>query len=169
VTEIALRKGDITLVEADAIVNAANNALWMGGGVAGAIKRAGGQQIEDDAIRQGPVSVGEAVVTGAGNLSARYVIHAAVMGRDLKTDAEKIRSATRNSLRRAEELGLKSVAFPALGTGVGGFPYDLAAQAMLDAVREHLAAHSALEKIIFVLYADQVFQTFKQRLAAFQS
>jgi O-acetyl-ADP-ribose deacetylase (regulator of RNase III) len=169
VTEIALRRGDITLVEADAIVNAANNALWMGGGVAGAIKRAGGQQIEDDAIRQGPVSVGEAVVTGAGNLSARYVIHAAVMGRDLKTDAEKIRSATRNSLRRAEELGLKSVAFPALGTGVGGFPYDLAAQAMLDAVREHLAAHSALEKIIFVLYADQVFQTFKQRLAAFQS
>jgi O-acetyl-ADP-ribose deacetylase (regulator of RNase III) len=169
VTEIALRKGDITLVEADAIVNAANNALWMGGGVAGAIKRAGGQQIEDDAIRQGPISVGEAVVTGAGNLSARYVIHAAVMGRDLKTDAEKIRGATRNSLRRAEELGLKSVAFPALGTGVGGFPYDLAAEAMLEAVREHLAADSSLQQIIFVLYGDEAFQVFKQRLAAFES
>jgi len=98
VSRVALREGDITQVETDAIVNAANSGLWMGAGVAGAIKRAGGKGIEDDAVRQGPVAVGEAVVTSAGTLKARYVIHAAVMGTDLVTDAGKIERATRNSL-----------------------------------------------------------------------
>ena len=161
---IVLRQGDIARVHADAIVNAANNALWMGGGVAGAIKRAGGKEIEVEAVRQGPIPVGEAVVTGAGSLDARYVIHAAVMGTDLKTDAEKIRAATRNSLLRAEELGLKTMAFPALGTGVGGFPYDEAAENMLEAVREHLSRPSSLEQVIFVLYGDEAFQAFKKRM-----
>ena len=161
---ITLRKGDIARVQADAIVNAANNALWMGGGVAGAIKRAGGKEIEAEAVRQGPIPVGEAVVTGAGTLAARYVIHAAVMGTDLKTDAEKIRAATRNSLLRAEELGLKSVAFPALGTGVGEFPYEEAAEIMLETVGEHLSGQSGLEQVIFVLYGDEAFQAFERRM-----
>ena len=161
---ITLRKGDIARVQADAIVNAANNALWMGGGVAGAIKRAGGKEIEAEAVRQGPIPVGEAVVTGAGTLAARYVIHAAVMGTDLKTDAEKIRAATRNSLLRAEELGLKAVAFPALGTGVGEFPYEEAAEIMLETVGEHLSGQSGLEQVIFVLYGDEAFQAFERRM-----
>lgn len=163
-SRITLRKGDIARVQADAIVNAANNALWMGGGVAGAIKRAGGKEIEAEAVRQGPIPVGEAVVTGAGTLAARYVIHAAVMGTDLKTDAEKIRAATRNSLLRAEELGLKAVAFPALGTGVGEFPYEEAAEIMLETVGEHLSGQSGLEQVIFVLYGDEAFQAFERRM-----
>ncbi len=162
---MSLSKGDITRMETDAIVNAANNALWMGGGVAGAIKRSGGREIEDEAIRQGPIPVGEAAVTGAGALKARYVIHAAVMATDLVTDAKKIRAATRNSLLRAEELGLKSIAFPALGTGVGGFPYSKAAQIMIDTVREHLAEESTLQEVLFVLYDDEALAAFEEYLS----
>ncbi len=162
---IVLHRGDITSLDADAIVNAANNALWMGGGVAGAIKRAGGQGIEDEAVRQAPIPVGEAVVTGAGSLKARYVIHAAVMATDLVTDADKIRSATRNSLRRAEELGLKSIAFPALGTGVGRFPYEKVAEIMIDTVSDYLAGDSGLEEVIFALFDDEAFEAFETRLA----
>ncbi len=161
---ITLHKGDITALETDAIVNAANNALWMGAGVAGAIKRAGGQQIEDEAVRQGPIPVGEAVVTGAGRLRARVVIHAAVMATDLVTDANKIRSATENSLLRAEELSLKSIAFPALGTGVGGFPYSEVAEIMINAVSEHLAGQSGLEEVLFVLYGDEAYRAFQEEL-----
>ena len=152
-------------MDADAIVNAANNALWMGGGVAGAIKRAGGQGIEDEAVRQAPIPVGEAVVTGAGSLKARCVIHAAVMATDLVTDADKIRSATRNSLRRAEELGLKSIAFPALRTGVGRSPYGKVAEIMIDEVIDHLARGSGLEEVIFALFDDEAFEAFETRLA----
>jgi len=169
VSRITLHKGDLTRVSADAIVNAANNALWMGGGVAGALKRAGGKEIEEEAVKLGPIPVGEAVVTGAGALKARYVIHAAVMATDLATDAEKIRTATQNSLLRAEELGLKSVAFPALGTGVGGFPYSRAAEVMIDAVNEHLAGDSCLEEVLFVLYSDEAFEAFEKRLGGLSS
>jgi O-acetyl-ADP-ribose deacetylase (regulator of RNase III) len=169
VARITLLKGDLTLVSADAIVNAANNALWMGGGVAGALKRAGGKEIEEEAVKQGPIPVGEAVVTGAGALKARYVIHAAVMASDLVTDEDKIRSATLNSLLRAEELGLKSIAFPALGTGVGGFPYSRAAKAMTDAVNEHLAGDSCLEEVLFVLYGDEAFEAFEKQLRGLSS
>lgn len=161
---ITLRQGDITESTADAIVNAANNALWMGGGVAGALKRAGGQEIEDEAVRQAPIPVGEAAVTGAGALKARFVIHAAVMGTDLVTDADKIRSATKNSLLRAEELGLTTVAFPALGTGVGGFPYPEAARIMIETVQEHLARESNLVEVLFVLYDDEAYAVFDTAL-----
>lgn len=160
---IALRKGDITEQETDAIVNAANDELWMGAGVAGAIKRAGGKVIEDEAVKHGPIPVGEAVVTRAGNLRARYVIHAAVMGRDLVTDAAKITDGTKNSLLRAEELGLKSIAFPALGTGVGGFPYTDSARVMMRTVREHLAGDSGLEEVVFVLYGDEAYRGFQEQ------
>ena len=162
---VTLQRGDITRVKADAIVNAANNALWMGGGVAGAIKRTGGREIEEAAVSQGPVPVGEAVVTGAGALKARYVIPAAVMASDLVTDAAKIESATRNSLLRAEELGLSSIAFPALGTGVGGFSYRDAAETMIATVADHLGGDSGLEQVLFVLYDDEAFEAFEECLA----
>ena len=158
--EIRLFQGDITTLEVEAVVNAANNHLWMGGGVAGAIKRKGGREIEEEAVRQGPIPIGEAVVTGAGRLAARFVIHAAVMGMDLVTDPEKIATATRNSLRRAEELKLKSIAFPALGTGVGGIPYREAARTMLDVVKEHLAGESVLEQVVFALFGEEAYGAF---------
>src|ERR671919_2015083 len=120
-TTLEVVQGDITACTVDAIVNAANNHLWMGAGVAGAIKRQGGQVIEDEAVRQGPIAIGEAVVTGGGSLKARYVIHAAAMGQDLVTNADFIRQATIHSLQHAIDLGLASIALPALGTGVGGF------------------------------------------------
>lgn len=162
--KIEVQRGDITKLEADALVNAANNRLWMGGGVAGALKRVGGQEIEAEAIKKGPIPIGEAVATGAGKLKAIYVIHAAVMGQDLETDAEKIRQATRNSLLRAEERGIKSIAFPALGTGVGGFPLDECARIMVGEVRRYSSGKTGLEKVVFVLYDESAYQTFKREL-----
>lgn len=156
--------GDLTAQDTEAVVNAANNQLWMGGGVAGAIKRAGGQEIETQALKLGPIPVGQAVVTGAGKLKIRFVIHAAVMGQDLATDAGKIREATRNSLLRAEELRIKSIAFPALGTGVGGFPLAQAARIMMDEVRQHLSRGSVLERVVFVLISRDGARIFNQEL-----
>lgn len=164
-TIITLTQGDITEIKADAIVNAANNHLWMGGGVAGAIKRKGGRSIEEEAVRQGPISIGEAVVTSAGSLSARYVIHAAGMGTDLKTDEKKIRAATLNSLKRAYELKIVSIAFPSIGTGVGGFPMDKAADIMLRTTIDHLKEKTYLRNVTFVLYGDDAYKTFKKVLS----
>jgi O-acetyl-ADP-ribose deacetylase (regulator of RNase III) len=163
--EITLYQGDITQLTTEAIVNAANNHLWMGAGVAGAIKRAGGAEIEQEAVSKGPIPVGEAVVTGAGQLKARHVIHAAAMGQDLRTDAEKIRAATANSLKRADELGLRSIAFPALGTGVGGFSYRQAAEVMIKAMRQHLVGQTSLEEIVLALYGQQAYEAFAVELA----
>jgi len=163
-TVIRLVEGDITCLEVDAIVNAANNRLWMGGGVAGAIKRRGGAQIEREAVSKGPIPVGDAVVTGAGNLKARYVIHAAVMAQDLVTDGEKIRAATRNALERARELGITSVAFPALGTGVGGFPMEEAARIMLETTREWIQAGGSISEVVFCLYGQQAYSAFAATL-----
>src|SRR5438132_4746130 len=129
--ELEVREGDIAGVEADAIANAANDALWMGAGVAGALKRAGGDEIEQEAMAQGPIPVGSAVATTAGALRARYVIHGAVMGQDLRTNAELVRTTTRACLALADELGCESLALPAFGTGVGGFPLDECAQLMV--------------------------------------
>ena len=162
--KIEVCKGDITQLELDALVNAANNHLWMGGGVAGALKRAGGKEIEAEAVSQGPILVGEAVVTGAGRLKARYIIHAAVMGQDLRTDAAKIRQSTKNSLLRADEIGIKSIAFPALGTGVGGFPLDECARIMISEVSQYSARKTALERVVFALYNEPAYQIFKQEL-----
>jgi O-acetyl-ADP-ribose deacetylase (regulator of RNase III) len=167
--KITLYKGDITELETDAIVNAANNQLWMGGGVAGAIKRKGGVEIEKEAIEKGPIQIGEAVVTGAGRLKARYVIHAAAMGyeggRMLPPTGDTIREATKNSLLRAEELGIRSIAFPALGTGVGGFPLRSAAEIMIEVTREHLSGETCLEEVIFALYGEEAFKAFEEELA----
>ena len=136
----------------------------MGGGVAGALKRAGGKEIEDEAVKKGPIPVGEAIVTGAGKLKAKYIIHAAVMAQDLKTDAEKIRQATKNSLLRADELSIRSIAFPALGTGVGGFPLDECARIMISEVRQHSTRETGLKRVVFALYDEPAYQTFKQEL-----
>ena len=163
--KIEVHHGDITQLEVDAMVNAANNRLWMGGGVAGALKRVGGREIETEAVSKGPIPIGEAAVTGAGKLKAKYIIHAAVMGQDLTTDATKIRQATKNTLLRGDELGINSIAFPALGTGVGGFPRDECARIMISEVVQHSASKTVLGKVIFVLYDEPAYQAFKQELA----
>ena len=169
-------EGDITEQDTDAIVNAANNHLWMGAGVAGAIKRKGGQGIEEEAVRLGPVAVGDAAVTSAGLLRARYVIHAACMGQDLRTDRDAIRRATLQSLRRAEELKLRSISFPALGTGVGGFPTAECARIMLTEAAEFLKTAATMELIRFVLFGkesaaafDTELRNIRERLASFGS
>ncbi len=153
-------------MEADAIVNAANNQLWMGSGVAGAIKRRGGPEIEKQAVAKGPIPVGEAIVTGAGRLSAKWVIHAAAMGPDLETDEDKIRSATRNALRRASELNAASVAIPSIGTGVGGFPVDRAANAMVDEMGRHARSAVHPMRILIVLYSEDAKRAFDRALEA---
>lgn len=162
--ELTVLEADITQLDVDAIVNAANDRLWMGGGVAGAIKRAGGQEIEDEAVRKGPTKVGDAIVTGAGRLKARYVIHAVTMAQDLQTSAEIIRQATKSALRRAAELGLRSIALPALGTGVGGFPLATCAKLMVEAAREETATGS-LERVIFAVRGEEARRAFAAALA----
>jgi O-acetyl-ADP-ribose deacetylase (regulator of RNase III) len=164
-TTIQIQQGDICEADAEAIVNAANNYLWMGGGVAGAIRRKGGEEIEQEALALGPIAVGEAVVTGGGRLRAKYVIHAAGMGQDLQTDAEKVGLATRNSLLRAKELGLQSIAFPAIGTGVGGFSKEQAAAVMLAETMAHIKAGTPLKTIIFCLFDDATRRTFEAEIS----
>jgi O-acetyl-ADP-ribose deacetylase (regulator of RNase III) len=162
---IAIERGDITDWEVDAIVNAANSTLAMGAGVAGAIKRKGGVIIEEEALRQGPVEVGQAVLTTGGNLMATHVIHAALMGPDLKTDAEKIATTTRAVLALADKHRLTSIAMPALGTGVGRVPPAVSAQAMLEAVVAHLkSGTSSVKRVVFVLYQDDAYKAFIEML-----
>ena len=153
---------DIAAQNTDAIVNAANNAFWMGSGVAGAIKSRGGKAIEDEAMAQGPVEPGECVLTSAGRLRTRHVIHAAVMGQDLATSATLIDVATRNALRLAESHRLTSIALPAFGTGVGGFPIEECARIMIDAVREHARVTQSLRLVRFVLFGQTAYAAFGQ-------
>ena len=157
-------EGDIAAQDTDAVVNAANNHLWMGSGVAGAIKRAGGQVIEDEAVRQGPIAVGEAIVTSGGKLRARYVIHAAGMGQDLRTSAEHIRNATRNSLLRAREKAMRSVSFPSIGTGVGGFSFEECASIMIGEAVAHLRGETTLELVRFVLWGKPAYDAFAAQM-----
>ena len=165
-TEVLVIKGDITECDVDAIVNAANNKFLMGGGVAGAIKRAGGQVVEDEAVKQGPVKVGEVVLTAGGSLKARYVIHAATMAMDFKTDAEIIRCATYNTLLCAQEHNIKSLAFCALGCGVGGFSTEAAAKIMAQEVFRYIreVKEPNLEQIIFVLLSGEAFHAFDKNV-----
>jgi O-acetyl-ADP-ribose deacetylase (regulator of RNase III) len=169
---IAIERGDITGQDVDAIVNAANVALTMTTGVAATIKRKGGVLIEEEAIRQGPIEVAEAVLTPGGNLPATHVIHAAVMGPDQKTDPDTIARTTRAVLALADKHRLTSIALPALGTGVGQVPAAAAAEAMLTTVVPHLkSSKTTLKRVIFVLHQDEVFRAFTdtlKRLAALQ-
>ena len=150
--EIEIVEGDITKAKVDAIVNAANNEFWMGSGVAGAIKRAGGEIIEKDAMTKGPVMPGEAVYSNAGTLPYKLIIHAAVMGQDLRTNNKYIRQATLSSIRLADKLELESLAFPAFGTGVGGFPMKACAFNMLSTALGYRAAAKFLKKVQFCLF-----------------
>jgi O-acetyl-ADP-ribose deacetylase (regulator of RNase III) len=154
---IRVERGDISTFDGDAVVNAANNHLVLGAGVAGALARRGGPEIQqecDEHVRaHGPLSVGDAALTGGGRLPARYVIHAAAMG-DEPASARSIRSATRSALRIAAARELESVAFPVLGTGVAGFPFDEAARIMLDEMRAHLRAHDHPRECVLFGYSE---------------
>ena len=161
--EIELVEGDIAALEVDAVANAANNALWMGAGVAGALKRAGGEEIEREAVALGPIEVGDAVATGAGRLPARWVIHGAVMGQDLRTDAELVARTTRRCLEVADGLGARSLALPAFGTGVGGFPVDECALIMVEAVEAY--EPESLERVLFAVFGKEALTAFERALA----
>jgi O-acetyl-ADP-ribose deacetylase (regulator of RNase III) len=161
--ELEVVEGNIAALEVDAIANAANNHLWMGAGVAGAIKGAGGEEIEREAVAKGPIEIGDAVATGAGRLAARNVIHGAVMGQDLRTDADKIARTTRRVLEVADELGAGSLALPAFGTGVGGFPLEECAAIMVGKVRSY--EPSSLERVVFAVYGDEAERAFRAALA----
>ncbi|MEW5924981.1 MAG: macro domain-containing protein, partial [Candidatus Zixiibacteriota bacterium] len=162
--KIEVVEGDITEAKAEAIVNAANNHLWMGSGVAGAIKRKGGVEIEEDAMSKGPIEVGQAVESTAGRLPYKYVIHAAGMGQDLRTNEKIVYEVTRNSLLLADKLGLKSLAFPSIGTGVGGFPLDKCAKKMIGAVKDTEKEFKSLERVVFVLFGNSAYEAFASEL-----
>jgi O-acetyl-ADP-ribose deacetylase len=164
-SKIMLRKGDLTEAAVDAIVNAANNDLILGGGVAGAIRAKGGPSIQAECDKLGPIPIGEAAITGAGKLRARYVIHAASMRLGGRTSETALRDSTRNSLKRAAEQGLKSIAFPAIGTGIAGFPIERCAVAMLEEIRDHLRAGMPLERVEMVLFDDHALGEFQDALA----
>jgi O-acetyl-ADP-ribose deacetylase (regulator of RNase III) len=161
IAKIFFCKGDITAMDVDAIVNAANTDLILGGGVAGAIRDKGGAAIQEDCDRVGPIALGEAAVTTGGKLRALYVIHAASMHLGGTTSGQSLRQATRSSLMLAEGKGLKSIAFPAIGTGIAGFAIDECARIMIAEVLEHLRSRSSLERIHFVLYDDAALAAFE--------
>jgi O-acetyl-ADP-ribose deacetylase len=161
--ELEAVEGDITALDVDAIANAANNHLWMGAGVAGAIKRAGGEEIEREAVQLGPIEVGNAVATSAGRLPARWVIHGAVMGQDLQTNADLVRRTTESCLQVADELGAESFALPAFGTGVGGFPLEECARIMVDAARSH--EPKSLRRVVFAVFGADAKAAFERTLS----
>jgi O-acetyl-ADP-ribose deacetylase (regulator of RNase III) len=154
--------GDITRQQVDAIVNAANTDLLLGAGVAGAIRRAGGPAIQEECNRLGPIPLGEAAITGGGNLPAAWVIHAAGMHLGGGVSAPACADATRHSLQRAAEKGLKSVALPAIGTGVGGLGMGECARVMLGEVKAHLSGKSSVERVVFVLFDDAARAVFER-------
>ncbi len=160
-TRIEIVQGDLTLQDVDAIVNAANNDLRLGGGVAGAIARRGGPSIQAECDRMGPIRVGESAITGGGDIKARWVIHAASMELGGRTTAEALRSSTRSSLEIANSKQLGSMAFPAVGTGIARFPIDQCARIMLEEVAAHCRRGTSLRDIRFVLFGQEAEAAFK--------
>jgi len=162
---VELLEGDITELEVDAIVNAANTDLMLGAGVAGAIRTKGGPTIQEECDAVSPIGLGQAVATGAGELRAKYVIHAAGMGPDRRTNGGIIRTVTRNTLLCAEDKRVKTIAFPAIGTGVGGMKLEESARIMLSEVLDYLEeGTSFVKKVIFALYGSRAFDAFKVEL-----
>jgi O-acetyl-ADP-ribose deacetylase len=157
---------DITTLEVDAIANAANTHLRHGGGVAGAIVRAGGRAIQEESDRRAPVALGAAVETTAGTLPAHWVIHAATMELGGPTSADIVRRATAATLWKAEELNVRSLALVAFGTGVGGFPLDDAAEIEVDEVRRHLESGSRLERVVFAVRGAEARAAFERALGS---
>ena len=159
--ELEVIAADVTALEVDAIANAANTRLAHGGGVAGAISRAGGPDVQRESNERAPIGLGEAVETTAGDMPARWVIHAATMELGGPTSADIIERATRSTLEKAEKLGASSLALVAFGTGVGGFPLEEAARVMVGVAREHTGA---LERIIFAVRGDDAEHAFREAL-----
>ncbi|EFG79215.1 macro domain protein [Mycobacterium parascrofulaceum ATCC BAA-614] len=157
--ELAVVQADVTKLELDAITNAANTQLRHGGGVAAAIARAGGPDLQRESAAKAPIGLGDAVETTAGAMPARYVIHAATMEPGGPTSAQIIARAAASALRKADELGCRSLGLVAFGTGVGGFPLDEAARLMVDAVRQHPA--KSLEKVVFAVHGDAAERAFR--------
>jgi O-acetyl-ADP-ribose deacetylase len=168
-SRVVIQQGDLTEMDTDAIVNAANNDLILSVGVAGAIRRKGGEAIQRECDAIGSIPVGYAAITGGGKLKAKYVIHAASMGLGSLTTADTLRSSTAHALRLAAERGLKTIAFPAVGTGIAGFPMKDCAEIMLHEAAKHLRNGSSLETIYFVLFdqeATDIFERTWKRLQA---
>jgi O-acetyl-ADP-ribose deacetylase len=165
VAEIEVRQADVTKLDVDAIANAANTELRHGGGVAGAISRAGGPAVQAESDERAPIGLGEAVETTAGDMPARWVIHAATMELGGPTSAEIIRAATASTLAKADELGATSLALVAFGTGVGGFPLDEAARIEVEEVRRHLDSGSGLGWVIFAVHGDDAERAFRAAMS----
>ncbi len=160
---IVVLTGDITKQEVDAIVNPANSMLVMGGGVAGAIKRVGGKEIEEEAVKHAPVPVGEAVATGAGRLKAKYVIHAPTMERPAMRISERnVGLSVRGALKCAEGLETRSIAFPGMGTGVGGLSLEEAARAIVNEVKEHIDKRTTLKQIVLIGFKEDLTHAFER-------
>jgi O-acetyl-ADP-ribose deacetylase (regulator of RNase III) len=167
--KIVIQQGDLTEMDTDAIVNAANNDLQLGGGVAGAIRRKGGEEIQRECDEIGSIPVGYAAITGGGKLAARYVIHAASMQLGGRTTAANLGTSVAHSLRIAAERGLKTIAFPAVGTGIASFPIEECATIMLHEAAQHLKTETSIEKIYFVLFDDHACDVFRRALNRIQS
>lgn len=161
---LQLQQGDITESNADAIVNAANSNLILGAGVAGAIRKKGGPSIQEECDRIGSCPVGNATITSAGNLNARFVIHAVGPKWGEGHEVEKLKNAILNSLRCAEEKELKSIAFPAISTGIFGFPLELAAETLLKTVLQYLSKKTIINTVTFILFDAESFNIFKDTL-----
>lgn len=166
---IEIQQGDLTEMNTDAIVNAANNDLQLGGGVAGAIRRKGGPKIQAECNEIGMIPVGGAAITSGGDLKARHVIHAASMELGGRTSAQALRSSTAHSLRIAVQNGLKTIAFPAVGTGIAGFPVRECAEIMLREAAKHLRGPTSLEKVHFVLFDEEALKIFKEVFSELQT
>jgi O-acetyl-ADP-ribose deacetylase (regulator of RNase III) len=163
---IEVLDADITTLDVDAIANAANTRLLHGGGVAAAIARAGGPAVDEESRQRAPIGLGEAVETSGGAMPCRWVIHAATMELGGPTSADVIRRATASTLARADELGARSLALVAFGTGVGGFPLDEAARIEVDEVRRHVNAGSALERVVFAVHGEPARAAFQAAIDA---
>jgi O-acetyl-ADP-ribose deacetylase len=166
VAEIEVQRADVTKLDVDAIANAANTQLKHGGGVAGAISRAGGPAVQEESDRAAPIGLGEAVETTAGEMPSKWVIHAATMELGGPTSGEIIRQATASTLRKADELGAKSLALVAFGTGVGGFPVEETARIEVEEVRRHLDGGSGLERVVFAVFGEDAEAAFSAALSA---
>ena len=162
--KLKLVEGNIVLLDVEAVVNAANSSLILGGGVAGAIRSHGGPSIQEECNRIGPIQVGEAALTNAGNLKAKYVIHAAGPVSGEGEEEEKLHNATLNSLKIAEERKIKDIAFPAISTGIFGFPLQRCGEIMLGAAMEFMEKHEYPQEIIFCLYGQEAYSVFEKTL-----
>ena len=166
VAELEVIAADVTKLEVDAIANAANTQLRHGGGVAGAISRAGGPEVQRESDEKAPIGLGDAVETTAGEMPARWVIHAATMELGGPTSGDIIRNATASTLRKADELGARSLGLVAFGTGVGGFPLDEAARIEVGEVRRHLDEGGGLERVVFAVFGPEAREAFERAVAA---